>query len=151
MVLCIPESGENFQEKLAHFDSFKRIKRHKIKFCALENSNYEYMSHFTVFKIAHQSSIRAICLLRHSHFLPVDIIKWHLAESDGGSGSLLGGPQKSGLLQVSAFCYVPRIVTVAPGGAERKTGGGCCLVQLASGKERMGAGQEDIGECTANW
>lgn len=118
-----------------------------LKFCALENSNYEYVQHFTVFL---KLLIRQICLLRCSHLLPVDMIKRHLAESDGDSGSLLGGPQKLGLLQVSAFCYLPRTVTVAPGGAERKTGGGCCFVQLACGIERIDAGQEDIGECTAS-
>lgn len=38
----------------------------------------------------------------------------------------------------------------APGGAERETGGSCCLVQVASGVERLDAGQEDAGECIAN-
>lgn len=74
------------------------------------------------------------------------MIKLHFVEHDGDSENFL--------LKVSIFCYLPsseavggsrRIYPPVPGGAERGTGGGCCLVQVASWMERKGAGEGVTG------
>lgn len=75
---------------------------------------------------------------------------WSL--SSGTLQSVMG--TQSFLLKVSTFCYLPsskalggsRTYPPVPGGAERGTGGGCCLVQVASWMER-----KDAGEGVTSW